>query len=144
MSELSKLSFINKYGADRHKKAVEPKIDKILDAGSTNDVSDLAYEGLVTKPEHVTRIIDHKNDDGRHAGNSPIHQLIKYKRGQKYMTDDHWHRLALHPEVGVTSNALSSMPLKHVKTAAQHHPDDFTRQLATNHYVRQKQLGVQE
>jgi hypothetical protein len=144
MSELSKLAFINKYGAARHKKNVEPRIDKILDHGSTNDVSDLAYEGLVTKPEHVTRIIDHKNDDGRHPGNSPIHRLMQYGKGRKHMTDDHWHRLALHPEPAVTSNSLAHMPLKHVKTAAQHHPDDFVRQLATNHYVRQKQLGVKE
>jgi hypothetical protein len=144
MSEIAKLSFINKYGAARHKTAVGPRIEKVLDSGNTNDISDLAYEGLVTKPEHVTRIIDHKPTDGRHPGNSPIHQLIKYKTGAKHMTDDHWHRLALHPEVGLTTNALAHMPLKHVKTTAQHHPDDFTRQLATNHYVRQKQLGAKE
>lgn len=141
MSEISKLAFINKYGAARHKKGVEPRVDKILDSGNTHDISDVAYEGLITKPEHVTRIVDHKPEVG---SGHPIHQLIKFAKGRKHMTDDHWHRLALHPTISVTSQALPHMPLKHVKTAAMHHPDDFVRQLATNHYVRQKQLGVKE
>jgi hypothetical protein len=141
MSELSKLAFINKYGSKAHKKNVGPRIDKVLDSGNTKEISDLAYNGLVQTPEHITRIIDH---DPEKVGVHPIHQLIKDKKGAKKLTDDHWHRLALHPSVGVTAQALPTMPLKHVKTAAQHHPDDFVRQIAAGHYIRQKQLGVKE
>lgn len=138
--EFNKVRFLNKYGSTGHKVKADAKIGEMIKHGSTPQVHTLASSTeLNLSSEHVHGIIDHKVQ-GEYT--HPAKMLASWNKPS--LKDEHWHKLATHPDPMVSVAVLPNAPMKHVKTIAQSHPDEYVRQLATNHYHRRIAAGIKE
>jgi hypothetical protein len=138
--ELSKISFLNQYGSDAHKAKVSAKVDGIIASGNSKAVHHIASASNISlSPSQVHGIIDHKLEDDR---THPATKLSSWHFGD--LKDEHWDKLARHPDSTVAIGAVASMPMKHLRTAATVNPDGFVRQMATNTFVNKKRAGYEE
>jgi hypothetical protein len=136
--DVSKIAFVHKYGSDAHKAKAEDKISGIISRGDRHAVSHLATEDIPLTDAHMHGMIDQPSTDSHH----PARMLAQSHRAD--LKDEHWNKMAVHPNKEVYMSALASAPLRHVKTMATSHPDPDIRQMATNQYVNKKRAGYPE
>jgi hypothetical protein len=136
----NKLRFLNKFGSEGHKAKADGKIGEMIDHGDTPTLHRFASSTEVDlKPEHVHKIIDHTPQEGF---THPAVHLTKWNKPS--VKDEHWDRLAKHPDPQVALGAVPHMSMHHVKKTAEENPDDMVRVIAANHYRRQKEAGRTE
>lgn len=74
-----------------------------------------------------------------------MHFLDKYgTESHKEKSNAYFGDIAKSPAVRTNMSLLADLPMKHLKTAALEHPDQFVRQMAFNTYHNKKRAGYPE
>lgn len=103
-------------------------IDRVVDSGDHRSISSLmSWHNPNSKKitsEHLHRVLDMPEESKNHPAWS-----LAYRKDLK---DEHWDKLARHPNAGVANTALNggNMPEHHVKTAYFHNPNQSVRETA--------------